>query len=672
METMENHGMDAEFNFESALEDYLSTDFGDLEEGTIVKGEIVRVDDDNVLVDVNFKSEGQIPTAEFRDAEGNLVVKVGDRVDVFVARKNEQEGTITLSFEKAKRMQLFDQLEDVQEKNGVIKGRIMRRIKGGYTVDLGGVEAFLPGSHVDLRPVPDMDALVNQEYEFRVLKINRRRSNVIVSRRVLLEEERDSKRQDLLQTLAEGQVVTGKAKNITEYGVFVDLGGLDGLLHITDMSWKRIRHPREMVTLGQDLELKVLSFDKDNQKVSLGLKQLVPDPWQDITARFPEASRHNGKVTNLVDYGAFVELEPGVEGLVHISEMSWTRKLRHPSQMVRQGDEVEVVILGVDPEKKRISLGMKQIKPNPWELVGEKYPEGTILEGVIKNITEFGMFIGIEDGIDGLIHVSDISWTKKIRHPNELFKVGDTVQAKVLTVDQESEKFTLGIKQLTEDPWTNVPTAYPVGGLVKGIITNITDFGLFVEVEEGIEGLVHVSELSNKKVKTPAELYKEGEEIQAKIIHVSAEDRRLGLSIKQLKDGLPVWFGCDVDQSFLQADGIMDLTSVDADSLFGFDVDAGFSKADRLDFGESVMTHAMTIEGVNLDADGTPSLWKVENSWGKDHGKDGFDTLVDSWFDEYVYQVVVDKKYLSDEARTAYESTEPIVLAPWDPLGALA
>ena len=542
METMENHGMDAEFNFESALEDYLSTDFGDLEEGTIVKGEIVRVDDDNVLVDVNFKSEGQIPTAEFRDAEGNLVVKVGDRVDVFVARKNEQEGTITLSFEKAKRMQLFDQLEDVQEKNGVIKGRIMRRIKGGYTVDLGGVEAFLPGSHVDLRPVPDMDALVNQEYEFRVLKINRRRSNVIVSRRVLLEEERDSKRQDLLQTLAEGQVVTGKAKNITEYGVFVDLGGLDGLLHITDMSWKRIRHPREMVTLGQDLELKVLSFDKDNQKVSLGLKQLVPDPWQDITARFPEASRHNGKVTNLVDYGAFVELEPGVEGLVHISEMSWTRKLRHPSQMVRQGDEVEVVILGVDPEKKRISLGMKQIKPNPWELVGEKYPEGTILEGVIKNITEFGMFIGIEDGIDGLIHVSDISWTKKIRHPNELFKVGDTVQAKVLTVDQESEKFTLGIKQLTEDPWTNVPTAYPVGGLVKGIITNITDFGLFVEVEEGIEGLVHVSELSNKKVKTPAELYKEGEEIQAKIIHVSAEDRRLGhhLSVFNPLHRLPV------------------------------------------------------------------------------------------------------------------------------------
>ena len=323
-----------EINFESALENYLNPDFGDLEEGSITKGEIVRVDDDNVLVDVNFKSEGQIPAAELRDAAGNMAVSVGDRVDVYVVRKNEMDGTITLSFEKAKRMQVFDQLEDVQENNRVIKGHIVRRIKGGYTVDIGGVEAFLPGSHVDLRPVPDMDALVNQEFEFRVLKINRRRSNVIVSRRVLLEEERDSKRQDLLRTLEEGQIVQGKAKNITEYGVFVDLGGLDGLLHITDMSWKRIRHPKEMITMGQELTLKVLSFDRENNKVSLGLKQLVPDPWQDISARFPEGAKCTGKVTNLVDYGAFVELEPGVEGLVHISEMSWTRKLRHPSQMV--------------------------------------------------------------------------------------------------------------------------------------------------------------------------------------------------------------------------------------------------------------------------------------------------------------------------------------------------
>ena len=527
---------EGDLDFANALDNYLSSDFGDLEEGSIVKGEIVRVDDDNVLVDVNFKSEGQIPTAEFRDASGNITVKEGDRVDVFVVNKNEMEGSITLSYEKAKRMQLFDQLENVQEKNGTCKGRILRRIKGGYTVDLGGVEAFLPGSHVDLRPVPDMDALVNQEYEFRVLKTNRRRSNVIVSRRVLLEEERDSKRAGLLDTLNEGQSVVGRVKNITEYGVFVDLGGLDGLLHITDMSWKRIRHPKELVSMGQELKLKVLSFDRDNHKVSLGLKQLVSDPWEDISANFPVDARFTGKITNLVDYGAFVELKSGVEGLVHISEMSWTRKLRHPSQMVHVGDEVDVVILAVDQEKKRISLGMKQVKPNPWVIVAERYPEGTILEGAIKNITEFGMFIGIEDGIDGLIHVSDISWTKKIRHPSEVYQAGDVVQAKVLVVDQENEKFTLGVKQLAEDPWSYVPTKYPVGVLVDGLVTNITDFGLFVEVEEGIEGLIHVSEISSKKIKSPAEMFKEGVTVQAKVIHVSAEERRLGLSIRQLKE----------------------------------------------------------------------------------------------------------------------------------------
>ncbi|GAB7024654.1 30S ribosomal protein S1 [Salidesulfovibrio brasiliensis] len=538
IETPENE-MDMEMNFEAALEDYLNSDFGELDEGTIVNGEVVKVDNDHVLVDVNFKSEGQIPSAEFMDAEGNMTVAVGDKVDVFVVNKDEGEGSIHLSRERAKRMQLFDKLEELQEQDGVVPGRIVRRIKGGYTVDLGGVEAFLPGSHVDLRPVPDMDALVNQSYDFKILKINRRRSNVIVSRRVLLEEQRAEQRDKLLGTLEEGQIVEGKVKNITEYGVFIDLGGLDGLLHITDMSWKRIKHPKEMVQLGDDLELKILNFDKEGQKVSLGLKQLVPDPWENIAEKYPEGGKHVGVVTNLADYGAFVELESGVEGLVHISEMSWTRKLRHPSQMVKAGDEVNVIVLGVDQDKKRISLGMKQVNPNPWDVVAEKYPEGTVLEGSIKNITEFGVFIGIEEGIDGLIHVSDISWTKKIRHPSEVYKSGDTVQAKVLTVDKENEKFTLGVKQLTEDPWTQVPGKYPVGQTVTGTVTNITDFGLFVEVEEGIEGLVHVSEISRKKVKSPSEVFKEGDSIEAKVIHVSADERRLGLSIKQTTEEEP-------------------------------------------------------------------------------------------------------------------------------------
>ena len=420
-ETQDQFDQEMELNFEAELEQYLNDDFGDVEEGCIVQGEVVKIDGDHILVDVNFKSEGQIPAAEFKDQDGCLTIKMGDKIDVYVIKKNEGEGSILLSREKAKRMQLFDKLEGVLDSNEVITGTITKRIKGGYHVDVDGVEAFLPGSHVDLRPVPDMDALVGQDFEFRVLKVNRRRSNVIVSRRVLLEEERDSMRQSLLQNIVEGQTIEGKVKNITDYGVFVDLGGLDGLLHITDMAWKRIRHPKEMVQIGDDLELMVLNFDKENQKVSLGLKQLVPDPWTNIAAKFPEDTRLTGKVTNLVDYGAFVELEPGVEGLVHISEMSWTRKLRHPSQMVRVGDAVDVIVLGVDQEKKRISLGMKQVAPNPWDVVGEKYPDGTVLEGTIKNITEFGMFVGIEDGIDGLIHVSDISWTKKVRHPSEMY-----------------------------------------------------------------------------------------------------------------------------------------------------------------------------------------------------------------------------------------------------------
>jgi small subunit ribosomal protein S1 len=525
-----------ETDFEAALENYLNSDFGELEEGSIVSGKVVKIGDESILVDVNFKSEGEISADEFKDRDGNVSVREGDDVDVFVVHKDDMEGTIALSHKRAKRMKVLDELEELLQNEQNVPGTIVQRIKGGYTVEVKGIEAFLPGSHVDLRPVPDMDALVGQDFDFRILKINRKRSNVIVSRRVILEEEREKQRQQLLETLEEGQVVSGKVKNITEYGVFVDLGGLDGLLHITDMSWKRIRHPKELVQLGDTLELKVLNYDPEEKKVSLGMKQLVPNPWDGIGEKYPEGSRFTGRVTNIVDYGAFVELEPGVEGLVHITEMSWTRKLKHPSQMVKVGDEVEVVVLAVDADRKRISLGMKQIKPNPWDLVHEKYPEGTILEAPIKNITDFGIFIGIEEGIDGLIHVSDISWTKKVHHPGELYSVGDSIQAKVLTVDKANEKFTLGIKQLSEDPWQQIPARYPEGTVVSGKITNITDFGLFVEVEDGIEGLVHLSELSTKKVKNPSELFEVGQDVTAKVIRVSAEERRIGLSIKQYQE----------------------------------------------------------------------------------------------------------------------------------------
>ncbi len=530
-EMSETQGFD-ETDFESALEHYLSNDFGNVEEGSLINGRIVKIGPEKILVDVNFKSEGQIPTEELMDKDGRVTVQEGDALDVFVTHKGE--GHILLSHKRAKRMKVLDELEKIHQEEQNVKGTITERIKGGYTVDIQGIEAFLPGSHVDLRPVPDMDALVNQEFEFRILKINRKRSNVIISRRIILEEQRVQQREELLKTLEEGQTVSGRVKNITEYGVFVDLGGLDGLLHITDISWKRIKHPKEMVQLDDTLELKVLSYDQEKQKVSLGMKQLVPNPWENIHERHPEGEKLTGRVTNIVDYGAFVELEPGVEGLVHISEMSWTRKLRHPSQMVSIDEDVEVVVLSVDAEKKRISLGMKQVKPNPWDLVFEKYPEGTVLEAPIKNITDFGIFIGIEEGIDGLIHVSDISWTKKIHHPGENYKVGDLVQAKVLTVDRDNEKFTLGIKQLSEDPWLKIPARYPEGSVVTGKISNITDFGLFVEVEDGIEGLVHLSELSQEKIKSPSELFEEGQEVSAKVIRVSADDRRLGLSIKQL------------------------------------------------------------------------------------------------------------------------------------------
>jgi small subunit ribosomal protein S1 len=401
-------------------------------------------------------------------------------------------------------------------------------------VDIG-LPAFLPGSQIDLQPVRDLDKLIGQTFPFKILKYNKKRNNVVLSRRALLEKEREEQRNALMSTLQNDQILEGTVKNITDYGVFIDLGGIDGLLHVTDMSWGRAAHPSEICKIGDRIRVKVLNFDRERNRVSLGLKQLTPDPWTTVLEKYPVGKKVRGKIVNLTDYGAFVELESGVEGLIHVSEMSWTQKIKHPSKLVSAGDMVDAVVLAVDPEKKRISLGMKQVEPNPWDVIAEKYPVGTVIEGKIKNITDFGIFIGIDEGIDGLVHISDISWTKRIRHPSELFKKGQEVQAKVLHIDKEQERFSLGIKQLEPDPWEEIPNKYPVGSTVTGVVTNVTDFGIFVEIEEGVEGLVHVSEVSREKIKTPVGLFKAGDMITAKVINVAKKERRIGLSIRRAK-----------------------------------------------------------------------------------------------------------------------------------------
>ncbi|HAA05733.1 MAG TPA: 30S ribosomal protein S1, partial [Syntrophobacteraceae bacterium] len=409
------------------------------------------------------------------------------------------------------------------------------KVKGGLAVDIG-IQAFLPGSQVDLRPVRNLESLLNQTFQFKILKYNKKRRNVVLSRRALLEKERDYLKAQTLADLEEGKVVEGTVKNITDYGVFVDLGGIDGLLHITDMSWGRVGHPSEMCQISQTINVKVLQFDRNNERVSLGLKQLVADPWTTAAEKYPIGTRIKGRVVSLTDYGAFVEIEGGVEGLIHISEMSWTRKIRHPSKILSVGDMVEAVVLDINVDNKRISLGMKQIEPNPWDVIAEKYPVDTIIAGKIKNITDFGVFIGIDEGIDGLVHISDISWTKRIKHPSEVFKKGQEVQAKVLNIDKGNERFSLGIKQLEPDPWQSIPDRYPIGMVIAGPITNVTDFGLFVELEEGVEGLVHVSEISKEKIKSPVGQFKVADIVTAKVINLSPKDRKIGLSMRKVEE----------------------------------------------------------------------------------------------------------------------------------------
>lgn len=502
--------------------------------GDVVQGTIIDVSDNFAVIDIGDKSESEIPLSEFKSEGADVEVKVGDVFDVYV-EKREAEGGLRLSREKAIGIKVWEDIASIQEADGTIQGRIESRVKGGLSVDIG-VPAFLPYSQIDLRPVKDLDNMIGQTYDFKILKFNRKRNNVVISRRAILEAERQKLRQEMRSSLEEGAVVTGSITNITDYGVFIDLGGLDGLCHITDLSWGRVSHPSKLFKVGQEIEVKVLKYDKETDKVSLGVKQLKSDPWSTVEQKYPIGSRAIGKVVSITDYGVFAELEEGVEGLVHVSEMSWSKKTRHPSKIVSVGDEIEVSILNIDVDAKRISLGMKQLQPNPWDLVTENYPVGSIIEGKIKNITDFGIFIGIEEGIDGLIHVSDLSWTERIKHPSEKFSKGQTIQAVVLKIDRENERFSLGIKQLTPDPWQQTIEKYPVGAVVTGKITNVTDFGIFVEVEEGIEGLVHVSEISKDKINTPVGMYNVGDTLETKVISVSAKDRKIGLSIKAMSD----------------------------------------------------------------------------------------------------------------------------------------
>jgi len=530
IESSESEELSTE-NFMEMFEQSLKT----IQEGELISGEIVQISKEFVLVDIGYKSEGQIPIDEFTDEDGNITAKIGDQIDVILERREDDEGVIHLSKEKAAKIKIWDDIKEIYEKDQTIQGKIISRLKGGMLVDIG-LQAFLPGSQIDLKPVRDFDSLIGTEHEFKILKYNRRRSNIVLSRRAILELDRREQRDKTLAVLEEGAIVEGTVKNITEYGIFVDLGGIDGLLHITDISWGRISHPSELYNAGDKIKVKVLKFDREKERVSLGAKQLVQDPWLNANEKYPIDSKVKGHIVSLVDYGAFVEIEEGIEGLIHVSEMSWTRKIRHPSQIVKVGDEVEVVILNVDSANKRISLGLKQVEPNPWEVIGEKYPVGTTIEGKIKNITDFGVFIGIDEGIDGLVHISDISWTKRIKHPSEVFKKGQEIQAVVLNIDEEAERFSLGIKQLTGDPWDEIPRKYKPGTRITGTVTNITDFGVFVEIEEGIEGLIHISEVASDKGSGALSRYKVDDVIQAKVINVSRKDKKIGLSIKRLEE----------------------------------------------------------------------------------------------------------------------------------------
>jgi small subunit ribosomal protein S1 len=515
---------------EGDMDRVLGSDVKNLEPGTILKGRVVGTAGDDVVIDVGLKSEGLVPKNEFEDERDTIL---GAEVEVLLEQIEDESGIIKLSKRKADRIRGWERILETRNEGDTVEGKCMRKIKGGLLVDIG-VPVFLPASQVDIRRPSDIGEFIGKTIRAVILKIDTDRRNIVVSRRKVIEIEREEAKRRLMDNIKEGDLVKGTVTNLADFGAFIDLGGLDGLLHITDMSWGRVSHPSEMLKIGQEVEVKVLTINREKEKIALGLKQKEASPWEEIDKKYPVGCRVKGRVVNLMPYGAFVELEEGLEGLVHVSEMSWTRRVNHPSEMVNVNDEVEVVVLDINKEKQEISLGMKQTEVNPWELVAQKYPVGTIIDGTVRNLANYGAFIEIEPGIDGLLHVSDISWTEKIAHPNEKFKKGDEVKCVVLEIDQEKQRVALGVKQLTEDPWLHaIPDAYKPGMVVHGSVTKITNFGVFVELEPGLEGLLHISELSDQKVENPQDVVKTGQTVDVKILRVDTDERKIGLSLKR-------------------------------------------------------------------------------------------------------------------------------------------
>ena len=525
---MEGEGAD-----EERMEDWFKegSSTSEFEEGEVVRGRVVHVGSSEVLIDVGYKSEGAIPIEEFHRHGG--LPKVGDEIEVYLEAKEDNEGLIVLSKDKADKIKVWDAITQAYEKGSPVEGRVVEVVKGGLSVDVG-VKAFLPGSQVDLRPVKNLGAMIGQSIRARVIKLNRRRGNVVLSRRAVLEEEREEKKKHTLEVLAEGMVLTGTVKNITDYGAFIDLGGIDGLLHVTDMSWGRVGHPSEIFQVGDQVEVVVLHFDRESGRVSLGYKQKSSDPWERVEQTYAPGTKVHGRVVSLTNYGAFVELEAGVEGLVHVSEMSWTRRVRHPSKLVNVGDEVEVIVLDVNRGAKRISLGMKQVEPDPWATIDERYMIGSRVAGKVRNLTDFGAFIELEPGVDGLLHISDMSWTRSVGHPSEVLKKGQELESQILNIDKENKRISLGLKQIQPDPWTTVAQRYPMGSRVTGKIVRLTDFGAFVELEPGVDGLLHISQMANRPIGRPDEIVNVGDELGLLVIRVDPNERRIGLSLKEL------------------------------------------------------------------------------------------------------------------------------------------